>query len=93
MTKIINETNFCHIEQLPDGRRILFYAEHDGDNIVIHQVTHCALGTVDIKVEGGADWIEAAWPPDFSARAADVVKSLQQMGLVGSVESEGAPMT
>ncbi|MCO5083099.1 MAG: hypothetical protein M9955_15770 [Rhizobiaceae bacterium] len=90
--KAINETNFCHIEQLPDGRRILFYAEHAGDDIIIHQVTHCALGTVDIKIEGNADRIEAAWPPDYPARAAGVLDSLQEMGLVQKIETEGTDM-
>lgn len=38
-----------------DGRQVLFYVEPSGDQYVMHQVTLCAIGTVDMKLEFACD--------------------------------------
>lgn len=69
----ISDKNFAHIELLPDGRQVLFYVEHDGDDGIIHQVLHCAVGTADIKVSMPIAKVEEYWPLDTFPTAAQAV--------------------
>lgn len=41
-----------------EGRQLLVYWAHDGDQTVLHQITHLEFGSVDAKAvfnEGGAE--------------------------------------
>lgn len=78
----INEQNFCHIEVMPDGRKVVFYIEHDYDDMILHQVTLCDVGTIDLKLTMPADKWEAHWPPNFTSSAMHLLQEMQKMGLL-----------
>ncbi|WP_137136641.1 hypothetical protein [Rhizobium sp. FKY42] len=88
---MINALNFCHIEKIRPGINVLFYAEHDGDQIVMHQVTMADAGSVDQKISMPAEQFEKLWPDQITfPRAAEYLLSvLEEMGLkplVGELE-------
>nr|WMC99316.1 hypothetical protein RAR13_11725 [Aminobacter aminovorans] len=89
----INERNFCHIEEMPDGRRVVFYIEHECDDMILHQVTLCDMGTIDLKLTMPADKWEAHWPPNFTSAASRLLLDMEKVGLVpaapSKAESEG----
>jgi hypothetical protein len=78
---MIDAQNFSHIEQVEPGVNVLFYAEHDGDDMILHQVTVPTVGTIDIKVTMPADTFEKLWPEKmrFSDAAANVLKAVAEM--------------
>lgn len=75
--------NFCHIEELQDGSKILFYAEHDGEDIVLHQVTHVNVGTFDLKITFPEEFdFDKHWETFNFIKAADtIVKTINEWGL------------
>ncbi|MER8946109.1 hypothetical protein [Mesorhizobium sp. M0959] len=79
----ITARNFCHVEEMEGGAKVLFYVEHDGDNIILHQVTAANIGTVDIELSMPAEQWEAVWPDKvrFAYAAAQVVTSIRELGL------------
>lgn len=71
----VTTENFCHIETLEDGRKVLFYVEADDENYIIHQIAFAEIGTVDAKITAHYEKIDAAWPPEgFKVSAVKVIK-------------------
>ena len=79
---MISSDNFCHIEQVTEGVKVLFWVEFDGDDAVIHQVMTLEIGTLDLKVTMPSDRLEELWPESihFSDAAAKVLATAAELG-------------
>ena len=78
----VTAENFCRIEEV-DGIKVLFYAEHEGNNIALHQIVSADEGTVDVKLTFPGGLFERMWPEDFRFQnaALKVVEQARSMGL------------
>lgn len=79
---MISSENFCHIEQVAEGVKVLFWVEFDGDDAVIHQIMTLEIDTFDLKVTMPSDRLEALWPESirFSDAAAKVLATAAELG-------------
>lgn len=82
---MITAENFCHIETLGDGRKVLFFVEFEGEDIIIHQVMHCPLGSVDmsLRMPGKTDelWPDAILFPVAALKIAEDVDSMMALAV------------
>jgi len=87
----ITPQNFCRVHEAEDGTKVLFYLEHDGDDIVLHQVAICSIGTADIRLSMPAEKWDAIWPDNFSfdEAAAHVFKTIAELDLAVEGPSHG----
>lgn len=78
----ITSKNFCHIEEVEGGIKVLFYVEYDGDDAIMHQVVSCDVGTVDFKISMKSESWEKYWPDEvrFADAAARAVETVREMG-------------
>ncbi|QXZ79616.1 hypothetical protein [Rhizobium sp. L51/94] len=90
---MINAGNFCHIETVADGVKVLFFVEYDGDNAIIHQLTTLEIGTFDLKLTMPLERVEDLWPADikFADAAANVIRTAKEMGFDVRPGSTPAP--
>lgn len=79
---MITSDNFCHIEQVAEGVKVLFWVEFDGDDAIIHQTMTLEIGTLDLKVTMPSDRLEELWPESirFSDAAAKVLATAAELG-------------
>lgn len=84
---MITSDNFCHIEQVADGVKVLFWVEFDGDEAIIHQIVSLEIGTLDIKVTMPSDRVDTLWPDSirFSEAAAKVLSTAEGLGFTPRV--------
>ncbi|MFC6444590.1 hypothetical protein [Shinella zoogloeoides] len=84
---MITSDNFCHIEQVADGVKVLFWVEFDGDDAIVHQIVSLEIGTLDIKVTMPSDRVETLWPDSFrfSEAAAKVLSTAEGLGFARRV--------
>lgn len=70
---------------------MLFYLEHDGDDMILHQVAICSIGTADIKLSMPAEKWDAIWPDSFrfDEAAAHVFNTIAELNLTVGEEHHG----
>lgn len=80
---MITARNFCHIEIVDDRIAVLFYIEHDGDNIILHQVAKADEATLDLSLSAPADQWDNLWPDKirFANAAKTVIAEAANLGL------------
>lgn len=80
---MITAQNFARIETDDQGRQVLFWVEHDGEDCNLHQILEANVGTVDIKVTLPADKMDKLWPDKvhFDTAVEQMRKTVYDMGL------------